>query len=116
MGGAFFCQGVHFCTFCLLVLSGVAPRIISWARGLGPHTANVEKILASHPHSEQGCRSCLGLLRLGKRHFALVDLTEQLVDIVRVFHKDNIAGIPIGFRNMLISHFQVLCGGKNDGI
>jgi hypothetical protein len=45
-----------------------------------------------------------------------VDLAEQLVDIVRVFHKDNIAGIPIGFRDMLVSHFHMLGGGKDDGI
>ena len=40
-----------------------------WARSIGPGTgALVEAILAARPHPEQGYRSCLGLLRLGKRY------------------------------------------------
>jgi transposase len=39
------------------------------ARTIGPHTAAlVAAILADRPHPEQGYRSCLGLLRLGRRH------------------------------------------------
>ena len=38
-------------------------------RTIGPQTAAlVEAILADRPHPEQGYRSCLGLLRLGKRY------------------------------------------------
>ena len=36
---------------------------------LGPQTrALAEAILADRPHPEQGYRSCLGILRLGKRY------------------------------------------------
>jgi len=44
-------------------------RIINWADTIGPRTrALVEAILADRPHPEQGYRSCLGILRLGKRY------------------------------------------------
>jgi transposase len=44
-------------------------RIIHWAGTIGAQTrALVEAILAERPHPEQGYRSCLGILRLGKRY------------------------------------------------
>jgi len=44
-------------------------RLTRWAQSIGPNTgALVEVILAARPHPEQGYRSCLGLLRLGKRY------------------------------------------------
>jgi len=44
-------------------------RLIRWAEQTGPSTAAlVAAILASRPHPEQGYRSCLGLLRLGKQY------------------------------------------------
>ena len=44
-------------------------RIANWAGKIGPRTrALVEAILAERPHPEQGYRSCLGILRLGKRY------------------------------------------------
>jgi transposase len=44
-------------------------RIINWAATIGPKTrALVEAILADRPHPEMGYRSCLGILRLGKRY------------------------------------------------
>jgi transposase len=44
-------------------------RMIRWAGQIGPHTQNlVACILENRPHPEQGYRSCLGLLRLGKRY------------------------------------------------
>jgi transposase len=44
-------------------------RLIHWAGTIGPGTARlVEAILADRPHPEQGYRSCLGILRLGKRY------------------------------------------------
>ena len=44
-------------------------RLVRWAQSIGPNTgALVEVILVSRPHPEQGYRSCLGLLRLGKRY------------------------------------------------
>lgn len=46
-------------------------RLIRWGATMGPQTAAlVEAILADRPHPEQGYRSCLGLLRLGKRYGA----------------------------------------------
>ena len=42
-------------------------RIIQWAQKIGPACGQVvERILASRPHPEQGFRSCLGIIRLGK--------------------------------------------------
>jgi len=42
-------------------------RLVRWASTIGPFTAVlVDKILQSRPHPEQGFRSCLGILRLGK--------------------------------------------------
>jgi transposase len=44
-------------------------RIINWADTIGPHTRMlVEAILSERPHPEMGYRSCLGILRLGKRY------------------------------------------------
>jgi transposase len=44
-------------------------RMIRWAGQVGPQTQHlVTRILQSRPHPEQGYRSCLGLLRLGKRY------------------------------------------------
>jgi transposase len=44
-------------------------RLVRWAATVGPATAAlVDKILQSRPHPEQGFRSCLGILRLGKAH------------------------------------------------
>jgi len=44
-------------------------RLIRWAETVGPHTAAViETILKLKPHPEQGFRTCLGILRLAKRH------------------------------------------------
>jgi transposase len=44
-------------------------RLIAWAEKTGPATARVvAEILRSRPHPEQGYRSCLGILRLARRH------------------------------------------------
>jgi transposase len=44
-------------------------RLLSWATSIGPSTAAlVEAILRERRHPEQGYRSCLGILRLGKRY------------------------------------------------
>ncbi|GJM44538.1 MAG: integrase [Gemmatimonadota bacterium] len=44
-------------------------RIIRWAEKTGDSTARVVRtILEARPHPEQGYRSCLGILRLGKRY------------------------------------------------
>jgi transposase len=42
-------------------------RIVEWAHTIGPDCAKlVETILNDRPHPEQGFRSCLGIIRLGK--------------------------------------------------
>ncbi len=44
-------------------------RITAWAERTGPATAGlVAAIMASRPHPEHGFRSCLGILRLGRRY------------------------------------------------
>src|SRR5271169_279054 len=44
-------------------------RIITWSAQAGPQTAElVERIFASRPHPEQGFRSCLGIISLGKKY------------------------------------------------
>lgn len=44
-------------------------RILSWAEKVGPHTRQLcDAILTTRPHPEQGFRSCLGILRLGRNY------------------------------------------------
>ena len=44
-------------------------RIVAWAERTGPATADlVARIMASRRHPEQGFRSCLGIMRLGRRY------------------------------------------------
>jgi len=44
-------------------------RLVRWAEKAGPATAQlVATILASRPHPQQGFRSCLGIMRLGKTY------------------------------------------------
>ena len=44
-------------------------RLITWAGRIGPATgALVTDILQTRRHPEQGYRTCLGILRLGKRY------------------------------------------------
>jgi transposase len=46
-------------------------RIVIWAEKTGPATAKlVETIMSTKPHPEQGFRSCLGILSLGKKYSA----------------------------------------------
>lgn len=44
-------------------------RLTRWAAQSGAATAEVvERILTARPHPQQGFRSCLGIMRLGKRY------------------------------------------------
>jgi transposase len=44
-------------------------RLIRWATKVGPETATlVAQIIRDRPHPEQGYRSCLGIMRLGKQY------------------------------------------------
>lgn len=46
-------------------------RLIRWAQKIGPMTGQlVETILHDRPHPEQGYRSCLGIMRLGRGYGA----------------------------------------------
>jgi transposase len=46
-------------------------RLVRWARKSGGQTeALITQILASRPHPQQGFRSCMGILRLGKEYGA----------------------------------------------
>ena len=44
-------------------------RLIGWAEKVGPATTElVTRILESRPHPEQGYRTVLGIMRLGRQH------------------------------------------------
>jgi len=44
-------------------------RIVRWAEKSGPSTGMLVKAIMEHrPHPEQGFRSCLGIIRLGRRY------------------------------------------------
>ena len=44
-------------------------RLLNWAGKIGPHAAElIEKVMRSRMHPQQGFRSCLGILRLGKSY------------------------------------------------
>jgi transposase len=44
-------------------------RLIDWAAKFGPRTSQlITEMLAEFTHPEHGYRSCLGILRLGKRY------------------------------------------------
>lgn len=44
-------------------------RLVRWAEKAGENTGQLErKIMESRPHPEQGYRSCLGIMRLGRRY------------------------------------------------
>ncbi len=44
-------------------------RLLNWAEKTGPQTAALVKgVLESRPHPEQGYRTCLGIMRLGKHY------------------------------------------------
>jgi len=44
-------------------------RLVSWAETVGHSTGRlIRMILESRPHPEQGYRSCLGIMRLGRRY------------------------------------------------
>ena len=46
-------------------------RLLNWAGKTGPNTvALFQGVMESRPHPEQGYRSCLGILRLGRRYGA----------------------------------------------
>jgi transposase len=44
-------------------------RLVNWAAESGPHTAQlIRHILSTRAHPQQGYRSCLGIMRLGKKY------------------------------------------------
>lgn len=67
--GSFTTIGEHRPSAHQRYLQWTPSRIISWAQSVGEHTGVlIEQILMSKPHPEQGYRSCLGILRLGKKY------------------------------------------------
>jgi transposase len=50
-------------------------RIVEWADKIGPSCAKVvAQIMAKYPHPEQGYRSCMGIIRLGKANELRLEL------------------------------------------
>ena len=50
-------------------LAWTPQRLIHWAQGIGPATAEaVTRLMAENRHPEQGYRACLGLLSLARRY------------------------------------------------
>lgn len=44
-------------------------RLLRWGEQTGPQTAAMLKgVMEARPHPEQGYRTCLGIMRLGKRY------------------------------------------------
>ena len=80
-------------------------RLVDWAQKTGPATAELfEKIMASKPHREQGYRSCLGVLRLGKAYSPerleaacrrAVDLNACSYQSVKSILKCNLDSLPV---------------------
>jgi len=70
-------------------------RMIRWARTVGPKTEElVTTILQERPHPEQGYRSCLGILRLGRRYGEVrLEAACARAVIVRARSVDNIRSI-----------------------
>ncbi len=67
--GGFTTQKEHMPKAHQQYLEWTPSRIIRWAAQTGPHTEKlVTRILESKPHPQQGFRSCLGIIRLGKQY------------------------------------------------
>jgi transposase len=67
--GAFTTLKEHMAKAHQKYLEWTPSRIIRWASQQGPHTEKlITHILENKPHPQQGFRSCLGILRLGKRY------------------------------------------------
>jgi transposase len=67
--GGFTTQKEHMPKAHQRYLEWTPSRIIRWAAQTGPHTEKlVTQILESKPHPQQGFRSCLGIIRLGKQY------------------------------------------------
>jgi transposase len=70
-------------------------RLVRWGRSVGPKTAElVEGVLGSRPHPEQGYRSCLGILRLG-RHYgeARLEAASARALVLRAFSYRSVESI-----------------------
>jgi transposase len=70
-------------------------RLVRWAHKTGGATAEViAQILGSRPHPQQGFRSCLGVLRLGKRYGeARLEAACQRALRIRAVHYKSIESI-----------------------
>lgn len=99
-------------------------RILRWARTMGEATRQVvETLLASRKHPEQAYRSCLGILRLGKRFGKdrLEAACQRAIDIhgesyksVRSILEHGLDKIPVeqdGKETMPLFHHNLRGGG-----
>jgi transposase len=67
--GGFTTQKEHMPKAHQKYLEWTPSRIIRWAAQTGPHTEKlITHILESKPHPQQGFRSCLGIIHLGKQY------------------------------------------------
>jgi transposase len=106
-------------------------RLITWSETAGPATAElITKIMASRPHPQQGFRSCLGILRLGKtcgqarleaasrRALALGALSYRSVEAILKHHLENQPLSAAASRSTPIEHANIRGGayyaGDND--
>ncbi len=81
-------------------------RIIQWAEQIGPATGKlIETILSTRPHPQQGFRSCLGILRLGKQYSQerLEAASVRAVHIRAFSYKSIKSILETGFDNMPIT-------------
>lgn len=95
-------------------------RIISWAGSIGSNTAAlVDHILMSKPHPEQGYRSCLGILRLGKKYGneRLEDASKRAVAIKAYSYRSMKSILENGLDKLpLHEHQEVLPVIKHENI
>ena len=70
-------------------------RLIGWAEKVGPATAQlVTRILESRPHPEQGYRTVLGIIRLGRRYGdARLDAASARALAIRSYHYRTVKNI-----------------------
>jgi len=95
-------------------------RIINWAAQTGPETAAlVENILSSRAHPEQGYRSCLGIISLGKKFSAerLEAACKRAVSIKAYSYKSVKSILKAGLdRHLIVKQKEVIPTLYHDNI
>ena len=86
-------------------------KIMSCAQKTGPATANlVDIIISTKPHPEQGYRSCLGILRLGKKYTdeRLEAASERAIALKSFSYKSVKSILRTGFDKQPIKQKEVM--------